>query len=315
MSSLQWFDAASPPGPRREPPRAEERRESSMSLKGVSGSKAAGDIDAIVAATMEAERAGGGQSARASKVSPPSPTVDKSATSSDGTSVSNNKKEEDDEAPTDASSRAFTLQEAGQSMDHALKAKQKLIQEHISDHEKKLVDQHLRLKKVRQKLDRLEQDQAAEIGPDAAECRSPQSGVGPEGEGRPPRRRRSWRKPIRSSIGRLGSAAGGNVTESGQWTVSTECVSQYPTDELLLNLLLGLVSGGRLKATEQDLRGVVAVLSAGEMFQCYLAAAESLDACKKEKTETERVLMELLLKAGESRDKVMNEMLQSLDTL
>ncbi|KAF4663238.1 hypothetical protein FOZ61_001810 [Perkinsus olseni] len=55
--------------------------------------------------------------------------------------------------------------------------------------------------------------------------------------------------------------------------------------------------------------------SADPVEECYLAAAESLDACKKEKTETERVLMELLLKAGESRDKAMNEMLQSLDTL
>ncbi|KAF4720115.1 hypothetical protein FOZ62_011054, partial [Perkinsus olseni] len=171
-------------------------------------------------------------------VTAPPPTVDKSATSSEGTSVGN-KKEEEDEAPTDASSRSFTLQEAGQSMDHALKAKQKLIQEHISDHEKKLVDQHLRLKKVRQKLDRLEQDQAAEIAQ-----------------------------------------------------------MQRSVDHLSRELALREREATQKKAIME------------EANKNYLAAAESLDACKKEKTETERVLMELLLKAGESRDKVMNEMLQ-----
>ncbi|KAF4684964.1 hypothetical protein FOZ63_012053, partial [Perkinsus olseni] len=164
-----------------------------------------------------AERAGGGQSARASKVTPPPPTVDKSATSSEGTSVGNKKKEEDDEAATDASSRSFTLQEAGQSMDHALKAKQKLIQEHISDHEKKLVDQHLRLKNVRQKLDRIEQDQAAEIAQ-----------------------------------------------------------MQRSVDHLSRELALREREATQKKAIME------------EANKNYLAAAESLDACKKEKTETER---------------------------
>ncbi|KAF4662300.1 hypothetical protein FOL47_006322 [Perkinsus chesapeaki] len=234
MSSLQWFDPSNPSDrSKRAPQSGKDSRRSSINLKSVSGSKAAADVDAIVAATMEAERAGGGQSNRVCKGVPlPSPpTVDKSAEAAETTSSS-------------SLSRALTLQEAGQSIDHALRAKQKLIQEHISDHERKLVDQHQRLKKVREKLDRLEQDQAARISQ-----------------------------------------------------------MQRSVDHLSRELAI----------REKEANQKKAILE--EANKNYLAAAASLDECKKEKAETEKVLMELLLKAGESRDKVMNEMLQSLDTL
>ncbi|EER08789.1 hypothetical protein Pmar_PMAR014983 [Perkinsus marinus ATCC 50983] len=215
-----------------------------MTLEKVPGGKAAigANIDAMVAATMEAEMAGGGQPTRQSKVAPPPPAEVRSARSTEA-SKGNNKIDED--APADSTrSRSFTLQEAGQSMDHALKAKQKLIQAHLIDHEKKLVDQQEQLKKVRQKLDRLEQDQAAEIAQ-----------------------------------------------------------MQKSVDHLSRELAIREKEATQKKAIME------------EANKDYLAAAESLDACKREKTETERVLMELLLKAGESRDKVMNEMLHSLDTL
>lgn len=70
MSSLRWFDPASPhaSSPGKQP--VEERRSASMTLEKVPGGKAAigANIDAMVAATMEAEMAGGGQPTRQSKV-------------------------------------------------------------------------------------------------------------------------------------------------------------------------------------------------------------------------------------------------------